>query len=158
MSVINLNSTRLLNQRRIDFTVHQFPETIHDAQRVAEFVGLPPERVYKTLVVLKKQAQAKPMVIMIAADQTLNLKQVAKAVKEKKVQMASHQEAEALTGLKVGGISALMLLNKGFEVYLDRAAQGHETILVSAGQRGVNVELPPADLVKVTGAKWIAAT
>ena len=66
-------------------------------------------------------------------------------------------KTESLTGLKVGGISALMLLNKGFEIYLDKAAQSHQQILVSAGQRGVNVELAIADLVKLTRAKWIKA-
>ncbi len=72
--------------------------------------------------------------------------------------MATHDEAESLTGLKVGGISALALLNRGFEVYLDEPARTLETVLVSAGQRGVNVELPVADLVRLTGAKWIHVT
>jgi Cys-tRNA(Pro)/Cys-tRNA(Cys) deacylase len=158
MTTISLNSTRLLTQRKIPFKIHQFPETIHSADGVADFVGLSLEQVYKTLVVLRQQPRAKPMLIMIAADRQLNLKRVAKTVKEKKVQMASHQEAERLTGLKVGGISALALLNKGFDVYIDQRAKVLETILVSAGQRGVNLELKVADLVKVTGARWIEAT
>lgn len=158
MSAISLNSTRLLTQRKIPFTIHQFPEAIHSAGEVADFVGVPLEQVYKTLVVLRQRPRAKPMLIMIAADRQLNLKRVARAVREKKVQMAPHQVAEKLTGLKVGGISALMLLNKGFEIYIDKAAQGLETVLVSAGRRGINLELAVADLVKATGAKWIAAT
>ena len=67
-------------------------------------------QVYKTLVVLSKQPKSKPKLIMVAADQQLNLKKVANAVGEKKVQMAAHQEAEALTGLKVGrhfGVDAI---------------------------------------------------
>ncbi len=155
---ISLNSTRLLNQQKIPFMIHQFPDTIHSAHEVTTFVGVPPERVYKTLVVLKQQPRAKPLLIMIAADRTLNLKRTARAVKEKKIQMASRQTAEKLTGLKVGGISALALLNKRFEIYIDKAAQKQETVLISAGKRGVNLELAVADLVKVTGAKWIEAT
>jgi len=157
MKSISLNSARLLSQQRIAFKIHQFPESIHSADGVAEAVGVSPERVYKTLVVLRQQPRAKPMLVMVAADRALNLKKVAKAVKEKKVQMAPHKEAERLTGLKVGGISALALLNKGFDIYIDQAAQELDAILVSAGKRGVNLELAVADLVKVTGARWIEA-
>jgi Cys-tRNA(Pro)/Cys-tRNA(Cys) deacylase len=124
---------------------------------VADFVGLPPERVYKTLVVLRQGPRAKPMLIMAPANRQLDLKLVAKAVGEKKVQMAAQQEAERLTGLKVGGISALALLNKGFDIYLDESARNQDAILISAGQRGVNLELAVADLVKVTRARWVEA-
>lgn len=158
MSSTSLNSIRLLAQKKINHTVHEFPNTVHNAEEVANIVGVPADRVYKTLVILGQNPKTKPMLVMIAANQQLDLKQVAKAVKEKKIQMATHQEAERLTGLKVGGISALMLLNKGFVIYLDQAAQNHERILVSAGQRGVNVELAVADLLKVTKARWVAAT
>ena len=158
MNTISLNSTRWLTQRKIPFTVHQFPDTIHSAEGVAAFVGAPPEQVYKTLVVLRQRPRAKPMLVMLPANRALDLKRVARAVNEKKVRMASHKEAEQLTGLKVGGISALALLNKGFEIYLDQTAQDLETILVSGGQRGVNLELAVADLVAVTQARWMAAT
>ncbi len=155
MATVSLNSTRLLTQQKVPFIVHQFPDTIHNANEVAEFVGILPERVYKTLLVLKKRPNAKPMLVMIAANQNLNLKLFAQAVKEKKVQMASRNEAEKITGLKVGGISALALLNKGFEIYIDESARQFETILVSAGRRGVNLEIGVTSLVKVTRAKWI---
>ena len=152
---VKLNSIRLLEKRKIPFTVHQFPDTIHDAEKVAEAVGKPAEMVYKTLVVLKNTPRSKPMLVMIAAPRRLNLKKVAKAIGEKKVRMASYAEAEKLTGLKVGGIGALALLNRGFDVFIDTAAQSSETVLVSAGKRGVNLELPVESLVSLTGAKWI---
>ena len=114
MTPTNLNSIRLLIQRKIPHTVYEFPNTLHNAEEVAAFVGIPADRVYKTLVVQKSKPKAKPLLIMIAANKQLDLKKVAKAVSEKKVQMALHDAAEKLTGLKVGGISALMLLNKGF--------------------------------------------
>ncbi|MFQ5577534.1 MAG: YbaK/EbsC family protein, partial [Anaerolineae bacterium] len=137
---------------------HRFPDSIHSATGVAECVGKPPAMVYKTLVVLRTRPKTKPMLVMVAADRELDLKQVAKAVAEKKVKMAPHRRAEELTGLRVGGISALALLNRGFEVYIDRPARALETVLVSAGRRGLNVELPVNDLVAVTGAKWIDAS
>jgi Cys-tRNA(Pro)/Cys-tRNA(Cys) deacylase len=72
--------------------------------------------------------------------------------------MAGHDQAEKLTGLKVGGISALALLNRPFDVYLDDAALQYEQILVSGGQRGVDLELRVSDLLAVTGAQTIVAT
>jgi Cys-tRNA(Pro)/Cys-tRNA(Cys) deacylase len=71
--------------------------------------------------------------------------------------MASHHDAEALTGLQVGGISSLALLNRGFDVCIDRAAQDLDLILVSAGQRGIDLRLAVEDLVRVTGARWVDA-
>jgi Cys-tRNA(Pro)/Cys-tRNA(Cys) deacylase len=72
--------------------------------------------------------------------------------------MARHADAERLTGLKVGGISALALLNRGFQICLDRPAIELERIVVSAGQRGVNLGLTPLDLLRVTGGRVVDAT
>ncbi len=155
---VKLNSIRLLTQRNVPFTIHEFPDTIHNAEEVAAQVNKPPAMVYKTLVILKSAPKAKPLLVMVAAERKVNLKKVAKAVNEKKIQMATHSQAEKLTGLKVGGISALALLNKRFDVYIDRPAQELDTVLVSAGRRGVNVELPVQDLILLTGAKWIDAS
>lgn len=151
-----LNSMRILDQQQVDYTIHQFPESIHSADGVAEYVGRSPEMVYKTLVVLP--TTGKPMLVMVAGSRELNLKKLAKAVGQKKVQMAPHKEAEALTGLQTGGISALALLHKNFPVYLDRPALALDRILISAGQRGVNLELPVEDLRRITGAKVVSTT
>ena len=77
---------------------------------------------------------------------------------EKKLTMASHRDAEALTGLQVGGISPLALLNRGFDVCIDRAAGGLPRVFVSAGKRGIDLCLAVDDLVRVTGARWVDAT
>jgi len=151
-----LNSMRILDQQNISFTVHEFPDTIHSATGVADTVGRPYEMVYKTLVVLPNKG--KLILVIIAADRELDLKKAAQATGHKKVQMAPHKEAERLTGLKTGGISALALLHKNFPVYLDRPALEQEHILVSAGQRGVNLELPVQDLIRITNANVIEAT
>lgn len=167
-----LNSMRLLDQRQISYTVYHFPDTIHSADGVADYLGQPREVVYKTLVVLPAsgkpfdktqgkpfdRTQGRPMLVMVAGSRELDLKKLAKAVGQKKVQMAAQKEAEQLTGLQTGGISALALLHKNFPVYLDRPALALERILVSAGKRGVNLELPVQDLIKITGAKVIEAT
>jgi Cys-tRNA(Pro)/Cys-tRNA(Cys) deacylase len=69
--------------------------------------------------------------------------------------MARHVDAERLTGLQVGGISALALLNKGFTVYLDEWATLLDFIVVSAGQRGLNLKLSVDDLIRVTAAQVV---
>jgi Cys-tRNA(Pro)/Cys-tRNA(Cys) deacylase len=153
---VKLNSMRLLEQKKVSYTVREFPDTIHSAEGVADHFDLPRDSVYKTLVVLP--AKGKPMLVMIAANRELNLKQLAQAVGQKKVQMAPHKEAEQLTGLQTGGISALALLHKNFSVYLDHPALQLEQILVSAGKRGVNLELPVQALIHVTNAQVVEAT
>jgi Cys-tRNA(Pro)/Cys-tRNA(Cys) deacylase len=69
--------------------------------------------------------------------------------------MATHADAEKMTGLQTGGISALALINKGFDVYLDDRADKFEQIAVSAGQRGANVLLGVKDLVRLTRARTV---
>jgi Cys-tRNA(Pro)/Cys-tRNA(Cys) deacylase len=91
---------------------------------------------------------------MVPADRQLDLKKLARVIGEKKLKMAGHDEAEAVTGLQVGGISALALLNKGFVILIDDAARDQPAIYVSSGQRGMNLRLAPADLVRVTRARY----
>jgi Cys-tRNA(Pro)/Cys-tRNA(Cys) deacylase len=146
---------RVLEGQGIPYEAITFPDAIHDAVGVALHAGLPPENVYKTLVVESDDPGFKPMLVMVAADSHLNLKKVARAVGAKKVRMARHADAERLTGLKVGGISALALLNRGFAVYLDERAGSLDYVVVSAGQRGLNLRLSVEDLIRVTGAQLI---
>lgn len=152
------NVTRLLDSKRVAYRVHtyDYDAGIHAAVEVAEAVGLPAKQVFKSLVVLAEMPRSKPMLAVIPGPATLNLKTLAKAVGQKKVKMASHADAERLTGLQTGGISPLALINKGFTVYLDSSAEAYPTIAISAGQRGVQVELAATDLVKLTRAQVIS--
>jgi len=150
------NAMRLLDAQHVDYQVLTFSPDIHSATEVAETLELDPAGVYKTLVV--QRAPGKPLLVMIAGHREVDLKALAAAVGEKKLSMATHREAEELTGLQVGGISALMLLNQGFEICIDRAAQALDEVIVSAGQRGVNLRLRVADLVWITDARWVDAT
>ena len=83
----------------------------------------------------------------------MDLKLLAASLGEKKVYLPTEREAEQLTGLQAGGISPLALLNKGFQVMIDSAAQDYEEIHVSGGQRGLNIKLPVAELIKLTNAR-----
>ncbi len=149
---------RVLDGQGIPYQVIEFPESVHDALGVAEHAGLPPDHVYKTLVVEVGTPGLKPLLVMVAADRELNLKKVAQAIGVKKAAMARHADAERHTGLKVGGISPLALLNRGFAVTLDRAATTLDFIVISAGERGLNLRLAVDDLIRVTGAQAIDAT
>ena len=152
------NVTRLLDSRKIDYTVYTYDYSagVHSAVEVADAIGLPTAQVFKTLVVVSDEARRKPMLVVIPGPESLALKQFARAIGQKKVKMAEHDQAEKLTKLQTGGISPLALINKGFDIYLDERARVFDTIAVSAGQRGANIELPVADLVTLTGARWIA--
>jgi len=151
------NATRLLDSRKVAYLVHEYDydSGVHSAVDVAEAVGLRENQVFKTLVALPDQPNAKPVLAIIAGPDTLDLKLLAKALNVKKARMASHAQAEELTGLQTGGISALALMNRGFRVFIDVKALESPTIAVSAGQRGVNLELAPDDLIKVTKARVV---
>ncbi|MAU08996.1 MAG: aminoacyl-tRNA deacylase [Anaerolineaceae bacterium] len=147
-----LNSMRLLEQHNIPYEVLTYEPITRDASEVSELIGLPEFMVYKTLVV-QSMATDKPMLTLIAADRQLDLKAMAAAAGEKKVRMASHADAEKLTGLQVGGISPLMLTNKNWPVYLDQPASGLEHIVLSAGERGTQVRVGVTSLMQVLGAR-----
>ena len=151
-----LHSMRVLEAQGVHYEVLSFPGTIRSAVGVAAYYGLPPAQVYKTLVVVL--AQGKTALVLIAGDRDLQLKRLAQVLGEKKLRMATQKEAEAWTGLKVGGISALALLQRAFPVYIDRAAAALHEIIVSAGQRGMDIRLTVPDLVRVTGAVFVEAT
>ncbi len=147
-----LNSMRLLEQHNIPYEALTYPDTIKDAEEVAEVLGVLPLLVYKTLVVEPAEG-GKPLLVLIPAPRQLDLKRTAAAAGLKKVHMASHKDAEALTGLKVGGISALALTHKNWTVYLDGTATQQQHIYVSAGQRGTQLRVPVLGLMQVTRAR-----
>jgi Cys-tRNA(Pro)/Cys-tRNA(Cys) deacylase len=147
-----LNSMRLLEKHDITYEVTEFPDTERDAEVIAGILGVPPAHVYKTLVV-EPIGGGKPFLALLAADRHLDLKKMAVTSGHKKVGMAAHADAEKLTGLKVGGISALALTHKNWAVYLDQPAAQLDHILVSAGQRGMDLRVPTAAFIRVVNAK-----
>ena len=153
------NVTRLLDSRKIVYTTVEYDgSTFHSAEEVAHLIGVPVDQVYKTIVVLREEKGKKPLLVMVAADREIDLKKMAASVDEKKLHIAKHDEAEKLTGLQVGGISAVALLNKPFEVGLDRTALDFEHIHISGGQRGLDVKIGVKDLLALTKAKPVGAT
>jgi Cys-tRNA(Pro)/Cys-tRNA(Cys) deacylase len=147
---------RVLEVQDVPFEVFTYSATRHSGPEVAEQIGASPAQVYKTLVVQRQGG--KPLLVMVASDRQLDLKRLAAAIGEKKLRMAPQREAERLTGLQVGGISPLALLNRGFDIFMDQAATAQGHVFVSAGQRGVNLRLAVEDLLRVTDARLVEVT
>ena len=158
---VRTNVTRLLDARGIAYTPVTYDATrFHSAEEVAALIGVPAAQVYKTIVVLRAGRTGRPLLVLVPGDRAVDVKRLAAALGEKKLRVATQREAEMLTGLQVGGISALALLHRRFEVYLDRSAErwAEEGIYVSGGQRGLSIRLRPADLLALTGGRCVEAT
>lgn len=145
------NVTRLLDARKIPYTAFELPAEKLGAMEAAQHMGVPPEQVYKTIVVTR-EGKGKPILAVVPGPGTVDLKALAKAVGEKKVNLPTEREAERLTGLQAGGISPLALLNRGFDVLIDESAILFDEIYISGGQRGLDIRLPVEVLVELTGA------
>lgn len=149
-------AVRMLEQRKVAHTVFAFDDSIRSAAEVARQTGMPAGQVLKTLVVELDPPKGRPYLVMMPSDREIDLKALARSLGVKSLRMASHADAERHTGLKVGGISALALIGKGFTVLIEESAAGLPEVLVSAGQRGFDVRIATSDLVALTGARPVA--
>jgi len=147
------NITRMLEAKKVPFKAYELPSEKLGALETARILGVPLELVYKTIVVLR-EGKGKPILAVIPGTGEVDLKAMAKALGEKKLRLPSEREAEQLTGLQAGGISPLALINKGFQVVIDAAAQSQVEIHVSGGQRGLNISLPVKALAQLTNARF----
>lgn len=145
----------MLDSRKIKYRACELPSEKLGAVEAAEILGVSPSLVYKTIVALPATS-GKPIMALVPGDSELDLKALASALGEKKVKVASHKQAEELTGLQTGGISPLALINKGFRVFIDISANDHDHIYLSGGQRGLNIQMAPADLLKLSNGKIAA--
>ena len=151
MPAVN-NVTRFLDSRKIAYQAYETSSEKLGALATARFLNVPPEMVYKTIVVTREKPK-KPLLAVVPGPASVDLKLLAAAVGEKKVYLPTEREAEQLTGLQAGGISPLALLSKGFQVVIDASVQEHSEIHVSGGQRGLNIRLGTNDLIKLTNAR-----
>jgi len=151
MSPVN-NVTRFLDIQKVSYKMFETPAEKLGARETAEILKVPLEIVFKTIVVTREKPK-KPILVVIPGESVVDLKLLAASLGEKKVHLPTEREAEGLTGLQAGGISPLALINRGFQVVLDSSAQSHPEIHVSGGQRGLNIRLPVADLIRLTKAR-----
>ncbi len=107
--------------------------------------------MYKTIVSLRASG-GKPVLALVPGPATVSLKLLGRVL-DAKMQLATLEQAEEMTGLQTGGISPLALIGKGFDVVVDESALKFEKIHLSGGQRGLNISMSPKDVVALTRAK-----
>ncbi len=145
-------ATELLASLGITHTIHRYahdPRHPSYGQEAAEALGVSPGRVFKTLIA-DVDGQLAVGVVPVAA--SLDLKALAAAAGGKRAVMADPARAEKASGYVTGGITALGL-RRPLPVIVDESALGHSTVFCSAGQRGMEIELAPADLIAAAGAR-----
>ncbi len=141
-----------LRRAAIEFTVHEYDPAEGDlsyGEAAAVALGVDSARVFKTLVAI---VDGNPVVGMVPVSSHLSMKKLARTVGGKRAIMSDPSDAERLTGYVVGGISPFGQRRR-LPAFLDASAIAFDTIYVSAGRRGLQVELAPTDVVTATGAE-----
>jgi Cys-tRNA(Pro)/Cys-tRNA(Cys) deacylase len=145
------NAVRLLDQLGIQYELREYevdPEQL-DAEIVAAKIGFPPEQVFKTLVARGDRDGI--CMAVIPGNSELDLKALAVASGDRKIQLVPVKELQGLTGYIRGGVTAFAG-KKDYPVYVDETVDRFDKISVSAGIRGVQILLAPADYLKITKA------
>ena len=146
-SDIKTNAIRLLEQKKIPFTVHTYADTgAVSGMEVAKVLGENPDMVFKTLVTVGKSGEH--YVFVVPVNRELNLKKAASAAGEKSISMIKSKELLPLTGYIHGGCSPIGM-KKFFRTFIDKSADGRRTIMVSGGKIGCQIEIAPEELAKV---------
>ena len=146
------NAARLLDQMGIHYELREYKVDPDDlaAETVAAKIGLPPEQVFKTLVV-RGDYNGISMAV-IPGDQELNLKALSAAAGERKIQLVPVKELQALTGYIRGGVTALAA-KRDYPVFVDEAIELFDVVSISAGIRGLQILITPADYLRATKGK-----
>jgi Cys-tRNA(Pro)/Cys-tRNA(Cys) deacylase len=148
-SISKTNAARLLDQLGIHYELREYEVDPNDlaAETVAAKIGLPPEQVFKTLVAHGDRNGV--VMAVIPGDQELNLKALAAAAGERKIQLVPVKELQALTGYIRGGVTALTA-KRDFPVYVDETIELFDVVSISAGVRGLQILIAPADYLRAT--------
>jgi Cys-tRNA(Pro)/Cys-tRNA(Cys) deacylase len=152
MAAQKTNAVRLLERLGIPFELRAYEVDPDDlaAETAARKVGLPPEQVFKTLVARGDKHGV--CLAVVPGNCELDLKALARATGDKKIDTVPLKEVEPLTGYIRGGVTALAC-KKPYPVYLDETAQLFDVISISAGMRGLQVLLAPNDYIRAVDAK-----
>lgn len=146
-SEVKTNAMRLLEQKKIPFTVHDYADSgVISGMEVAKALGEDPNMVFKTLVTVGKSGEH--YVFVVPVNKELDLKKAAQAAGEKSISMIKSKELLDLTGYIHGGCSPVGM-KKFFKTFVDKSAEKLGTIMVSGGKIGYQIEIAPVDLSKV---------
>jgi Cys-tRNA(Pro)/Cys-tRNA(Cys) deacylase len=147
------NAARLLDQLGMHYQLRGYEVDPDDlaAETVAAKIGMPPEQVFKTLVARPSGSKGRNGVIMavIPGDQELDLKALAGAAGEKKIELVPVKELQALTGYIRGGVTALAA-KREYPVFVDETIELFDVVSISAGMRGLQILMAPADYLRAT--------
>lgn len=151
------NAVRIVEAKKIPYQVYEYkaPDGFLDGVSVAEVMGQDPRQVFKTLVL--QGASREYFVCVIPVAEELDLKKAAKHFGEKKIEMILARNITAVTGYIKGGCSPVGM-KKLFRTAVDESAENLETIIVSAGKVGLQMELPVQALLQVTNGQLAALT
>jgi Cys-tRNA(Pro)/Cys-tRNA(Cys) deacylase len=149
------NAARLLDGMGIHYELREYEVDPDDlaAETVAAKIGLPPEQVFKTLVARGDRKGV--CLAVIPGDQELNLKALAAVAGERKIQLVPVKELQSLTGYIRGGVTALAA-NRNFPVYVDETIELFDVVSISAGVRGLQILIAPADYLRATRGQLAA--
>jgi Cys-tRNA(Pro)/Cys-tRNA(Cys) deacylase len=148
------NAARLLDQMGIHYELREYEVNPDDlaAETVAAKIGLPPEQVFKTLVARGERNGI--VMAVIPGDQELNLKALAAVAGERKIQLVPVKELQSLTGYIRGGVTALAA-KRDFSVYVDETIELFDVVSISAGVRGLQILIAPADYLRATKGQLV---
>lgn len=146
------NAARLLDSLAISYEIREYEVDPDDlaAESVARKVGLPAEQVFKTLVARGDKHGV--CFAVVPGNQQLDLKGLAQLTGDKKVDTVALKEVQPLTGYIRGGVTALAA-KKSYPVFADETIELFDVISISAGMRGAQILIAPADYIRATGAK-----
>jgi Cys-tRNA(Pro)/Cys-tRNA(Cys) deacylase len=145
------NVMRILTQQGIEFTAHEYDNTMTDGETIARLLNEAPESVFKTLVTVANTGEHYVFVIPVCC--TLDLKKAATAAGVKNIAMIKQKELLPLTGYIHGGCSPIGM-KKPFPTYVEESATLCDKIYFSAGKVGFQVQVAPNDLIELIGAKY----
>jgi Cys-tRNA(Pro)/Cys-tRNA(Cys) deacylase len=148
-SISKTNAARLLDQLGMHYELREYEVDPDDlaAETVAAKIGLPPEQVFKTLVARGDRNDV--VIAVIPGDQELNLKALAAAAGERKIQLVPVKELQALTGYIRGGVTSLGA-KREYPVFVDETIELFDVVSISAGIRGLQILIAPADYLRAT--------
>jgi Cys-tRNA(Pro)/Cys-tRNA(Cys) deacylase len=145
-------ATVALEKAGAAFTLHEYdydPDADSIGMQAASALGVDPARLLKTLMA---KAGGETVCVLAPSDKEVSLKKLAAAAGAKDAAMLKPAEAERITGYRVGGISPFGQ-KKRVRVFIEAAATAHPTIIFNGGRRGLQIELPPAELVRLLDAR-----
>ncbi len=151
-------ATRLLDSSGVPYTLHQFSSQASSGkfgQEAVRELNVAPERVFKTLIINDTHKGFATMIVPVTAQ--LNLKMAAQALGVKRAEMAQAAQVQRLSGYVIGGVSPLGQ-KQALTTRIDHSALKHKTILVSAGRRGLEIELCPQQLAQLCQADFTHLT